>query len=438
MIGIRTMRNRAAGYVLLGVVIALAMGFGQDQGQQNQTKKPKWEQPLSETDRQALEKLRKQLPQLEQSDSQFARFVASMVKGGIVEAWKELLRDPEAKRRAQALKHISPEALSAETAIPAILPLLDDESARVRFEAAAALLRFGDDRGVGSLLELLKDPGDSPRWEIIPILIRHKRKDAIPVVRELFEKALEQMRTGKVNVHPADFGYALAQAIVAFEDEESYTLLERYLRQRPDQAGVVETVGRLGDERFAGVLEETFRQSKGASKFAAAFALAKLGDGAALNYLIEQASLLRGAPEQVITQKDSEGQMHNVPNPAFAKWSEGKPPIHELALAVQYLGELKATQAFPLLVELASIEHNWALRVVVRSLTLLGDKRAVPSLVKLADPKHPLCYEVARALVFFDDPDAEQAVRRLYPNDESRAKLIKEAKEVGPAEFLRP
>ncbi|MEO0248526.1 MAG: HEAT repeat domain-containing protein [candidate division WOR-3 bacterium] len=439
------MKKKAAGYVLLGVVIALAMSFGQHQGQQTQTRKPKWEQPLSETDRQALEKLRKQLPQLEQSDDPFDKFVANLVKVGIVGAWKELLRDPEPKRRAQALRHISPEALSAETAIPAILPLLDDESAKVRVEAASALLRFGSDRGANALLEMLKEKGDYPTSEIISMLTRSQRREAIPLLREMFEKSIEQIEAGKSEEHPAGNIGSVARALADFQDRESYSLFDRYLRLRltngfrPGDELEIEAASRLGDIRFARTFAEIFSQTKDYGvKLAAAFALAKLGDESALNYLIEQASLLRGAPEQGVTRRDPEGQLHNVPNSAFAKWSEGKPQIHELITVVRYLGELKATQAFPLLVELASIEHKWALRVVVRSLTLLGDKRAVPVLVKLTDPNHPLRYEAARALVFFDDPEAEQAVRRLYPNEESRAKLIKEAKELGPAEFLRP
>jgi HEAT repeat protein len=201
---------------------------------------------------------------------------------------------------------------------------------------------------------------------------------------------------------------------------------------------VVEAAGRLGESGLAELFQEILNRSKEPSvRVAAAFGLAKLGDETGVALLVEHVTLLKGAPKPDSIQEDSEGKTYATNNPAFSEWGEGKPPIHALIQAVRYVGELRAVQAFPLLLELTSIQYEWPLREVIKSLVLYSDKRAVPALVKLTHPDHPLRYEAARALLFFDDPEAEQAVRRLYPQEQDRIKLSSQAKELGPAEFLR-
>lgn len=83
------------------------------------------------------------------------------------------------------------------------------------------------------------------------------------------------------------------------------------------------------------------------------------------------------------------------------------------------------------------MENDWALQAVIRSLTLVGDKRAVPILVELTKRKDPIPLYAARALLFFDDREAQEAARRVYQDESQRAELMKKAKELGPAEFLR-
>lgn len=433
------MKRSTVSMIFVIWVIAIGLGFELQQEKKDDSTKPIWERPIPEAVRQEIQRSVQDWPDDPAKDR-----LLRHLEVGTVGIWKEELKESNSKRRRRALQDATPEVLSAATAIPAILPLLEDESARVRFEAATALLRFGSDRGVNVLLNLLREPGDSPTWELVPTLIRYKKKEAVPVARELFEKALNQLANGKEDVHPANFIRFLAKALVAFNDRESYPLFERDLRLRLERglrstdALEVEEAGRLGEPQLARVLREIYNKSDDLGvKLAAAFGLAKLGDQSALSFLLGYAAMLKGAPEVELVQQNSEGKPYRASNPAYDKWSEGKPPIHQLIAAVLYVGELQASQAFPLLEKLSWIEHQWALRAVIKSLTLLGDKRAVPVLVKLTKPDHPLRYEAARALIYFDDPEAERAVRHLYPNEQERAKLLKEAKEQGPSEFLR-
>jgi HEAT repeat protein len=438
---IKTMKKRMLNTMLLATVIAVALGFVFQQVEKKNSQKPKWEQETGEEARRILQ----QNPDLYNDDDPYAEFIVRVSRVGMGGFWKEELRHPDAKKRAWALRIATPEILSAETAIPAIMPLLEDKSAHVRFEAAAALLRFDSEQGVGVLLDLLKEPGDSPASEVISVLIRYERTEAVPILRELFEKAMSQREARRDNIYPANYVPFLAKALGAFNDRESHSLFEQYFRFgsvegfRPLDSSVVEAAGQLVEPRLTGSLQEVFNRSKDLGvKLAAAFGLAKLGDESALTYLMKQVFLLRGMPEWTLIQQDSEGRPTNVNNPAFAQWSAGKPPVEGIFSAVLYLGELKAVRAIPLLIELTTAENVSLVRTTIKSLTLLGDKRAVPVLVKLTRPDHPLRYEAARALVFFDDPEAEQAVRRLYPQEQDRAKLIRQAKEQGPAEFIRP
>lgn len=436
---IRYMKRSTISIIFVTAVFAIGLGFGLQQKKKDSSTKPVWEQPIPEAVRQEIQRSVQDWP-----DGPAKDHMLRHLEVGTVGMWKEELKQSDPKKRARALRDATPEVLSAETAVPAILPLLEDKSAKVRFEAAVALLRFGSDQGVNTLLDLLRAPSDSPRWDLVPVLVRYKKKEAVPVVRELFEKALNQLANGQEDVHPANFIGSLAKAVAAFEDRGSHPLFDRYLRFRLERglrstdALEVEAAGRLGEPQLIGLLQEIFRQSTDLRvRVAAAFGLAKLGDESTLMFLMEQASLLRGMPESEAVNKGPEGG-RVFPSPALREWSAGKPPIDALFPAVAYLGELKATQAFPLLAELTLAENESLVRTSIKTLALLSDKRAVPVLVKLTKPEHPLRYEAARALMFFDDLEAEQAVRRLYPDEPERAKLTKEARELGPMEFLRP
>ncbi len=431
------MKRRTLGIIILTAVVVLGLGFAWQQAKRETSRKPKWEQATAEEFRRILE----EDPEIYNLDNIYTRFIIRASKVGAVGVWKEALQDSEVNVRVRALRQVTPEVLSAETAIPAIEPLLEDESGRVRFEAAMALLRFGSDRGARGLVELLKEPGDASMTKIVLALVRYKRTEAIPVMRELFQKGLDQLEAGEGS--PVGLIRSLSLGLGAFRDGKSAALFERYFRLRqvdglhPLDGVVVEAAGRLGEPLLEGWLQEIFNRTEEPTvRVAAAFGLAKLGDESALTFLMDQAALLRGAPKPDAVNKGPEGG-RMIPSPAFVEWSQGKPPMHVLRQAVLYLGELKAHQALPLLVELTHLENQWALGAVVKSLALLGDRRAVPVLVELTGPEHPLRYYVAKALLFFDDPEAERAVRRLYKDESELAKLRKEAQELGPAEFLR-
>jgi len=430
-------RRGTLSIVILTALVVLGLGFAWQQAKRETSQKPKWERVTAEEARRIL----MENPELLSPEHPYSDFFIRLSEIGVVGIWKEMLADSDPKVRIRALREVTPEVLSAETAVPAIEPLLEDESGRVRFEAAMALLRFGSDRGAQALINQLKDPEGRMVAASLRALIRYHRRESVPVIRELFKQALDQLRAGNNEAYPAWAMYRLAEAIGVFEDHKSSPLFVRYFRLRSADALqrfdhiMVEAASRLADEQLEGVLREIFDQSEDLKvKLAAALGLAKLGDESALTFLMDQAALLRGAPKHMLTRPEVEG---TVRNPAFTAWSRGKPSFGALIQAVMYLGELKAVRAIPLLTDLASSDNIPVVQAVVKSLALLGDRRVVPVLVKLTNPAHPLRYYAARALLFFDDPEAERAVRRLYKDASERARLKQEAQQLGPAEFLR-
>ncbi len=440
----RNMENEWIHTLVLVLLICLFLGIvrGQEKNAAKVEKpKAKWEQAGPEEARRVLE----QHPELLSSDSPYAELIARASKVGMVGFWKEELRHPDSRVRERALELSTPEVLSAETVIPAILPLLNDKSALVRFEAAAALLRFGNEQGIGTLIALVKDPGGSFPSKAVDLLVRHRRKEAVPVFREVFEEALNQLSKGKDSAYPAHFAHYLAKGMAALEDRESYHLFARYFHIRfavgPQLVdfGVVEAAGRLADPRLEESLRAIFGQSKELrTRLAAAFGLARLGDASGTAFLMHYAGQLRGVPDSTRYQVDVEGNRRGVENPAYSRWKEGKPPLHELISAVLYLGELKVSQAVQLLLELTSVENEAVIEPAIKSLALLGDNRAVPVLVKLTSRESQIRHSAAYALLFFDHPEASKAIDRVFTNETERANLIREAKELGPAQFLRP
>lgn len=87
---------------------------------------------------------------------------------GVVDALTPLLRDPDAEVRAQALRSLTWAAPATGGAAPAdlarsrLVPLLDDESPRVRFFAAQALARLTSPDALDPLLAMARRDGADP------------------------------------------------------------------------------------------------------------------------------------------------------------------------------------------------------------------------------------------------------------------------------------
>jgi len=140
---------------------------------------------------------------------------------------------------------------------------------------------------------------------------------------------------------------------------------------------------------------------------------------------------------------DAQGKSLPGPSPEFVAWAKAHnvPPngpagnaaenaVYWFPGKVAVLGSTGDPRSIPLLRQALSSSNHMVEIVAAQALAELQDKESIPTIIEACKRAPAEAAElIADSLVYFDDPDAQNAVDRYVPKD--RAKILRDAKAQG-------
>lgn len=190
-------------------------------------------------------------------------------------------------RAAAALGDADPD--HRDDAVEALIPILDDLRAEIRAAAASSLGELGGDAAVRALILVLDDGAPHVRQTAAIALGRIGNDVA-------FERLIEALADG-----PPDLRFQAATSLVEIDAERARAALLEALDDDDDEVlgAVALGLGAIDDpsvcDRLAPLLENQRRDTR----FDAAYALARLGDGRGIPVLVQYLIEPKGAWDAV-------------------------------------------------------------------------------------------------------------------------------------------
>lgn len=172
-----------------------------------------------------------------------------------------------------------------------------------------------------------------------------------------------------------------------------------------------------------------------------ASALVKLGDKDETywNFLVKLATDAVESNMPDLMAYDSQGKVVQSPSPEFIAWAEAnsiksEEQLNLLRGAVGFLALTGDARAVPLLRRALSSSNYLIVNLASEGLAEIGDKESIPLIIE-ACKRAPAdsAAAIAEALVYFDDPRAQEAVDQFIPKD--RAKIYRDGRAHGRGPF---
>ena len=226
------------------------------------------------------------------------------------------------------------------------------------------------------------------------------------------------------------------------------------LRAGRYRADDVELVARMGAAQAAPALRALFKQTKDLEeKQKIAYGLVRLGvaDDTYWNYLAMRCTgaINRGAPDPL--RYDSNGKViTDKASDAFVVWAsknklDAKAAFDQVVFvdvgSVVDLAASKDPRAIPLLRRVLSLQSSSLQNCLMEAaaadgLADLHDQRSIPLIISASDKaskdSKDCAATIAKALVYFDDSDAQRAVDLYVPQDTAKIAREHRAKGYGP------
>jgi hypothetical protein len=219
-------------------------------------------------------------------------------------------------------------------------------------------------------------------------------------------------------------------------------MLEKARASTPDSIYFVERLAAARATEALPLLEEKFARTQNIyDKAHIASALVRLGDRSDLywQYLVAraEAAIDNDAPDFMIY--DAEGKAHAGPSPEFASWAAshhlaqseaGEEHVYWLPGVVGLLGITGDPRAVPLLRRALKSPNHMIQIAAAMSLAEMQEKDSVPLIIDACrQSPAEVASTIARALIYFDSPEAQSAADRFMPA--SMAKAFREARANG-------
>jgi hypothetical protein len=209
----------------------------------------------------------------------------------------------------------------------------------------------------------------------------------------------------------------------------------------------VEIIAEAGAVQAIPSLEEQFgRTTDVGTKTKIANGLVRLGDkhNTYWNYLEEQAALAVDSDIPDAVFSESQGKwLEHAPSPELQAWAvahnvsantAGIDSIYDFPGKVLLLGETGDPRGIPLLRRALQSRDYAIVAMAAKGLAQIPDKDSIP-LIIAACQRAPVGYasEIAKSLIWFDDPRAQTAVDTYMPKE--HAKIFRDARAQGMGVF---
>lgn len=250
--------------------------------------------------------------------------------------------------------------------------------------------------------------------------------------------------------YPVLAGFAFGQAVPgqpAYANDPT-NLADAIAKVRSGEfAGIhVEMIARSGAVDAIPILKDQFARSQDALiKAKIANALVRLGeeDKTYWEMLVSVATPAVESDAPFFMIIDPHGKMLPGPSPEFVAWAQahnvpvmeaGEQSVYVLPGELMLLGSSGDSRAVPLLQKALSSPNYFIQVAASLGLADLKDKASIP-LITEACKRAPAeaAAEIAKSLIYFDDPQAQNAVDQYMPKD--TAKIYREARAKGKTPF---
>ncbi|MEO7029072.1 MAG: HEAT repeat domain-containing protein, partial [Acidobacteriaceae bacterium] len=196
-------------------------------------------------------------------------------------------------------------------------------------------------------------------------------------------------------------------------------------RAKSGDVGVrdVEIIAAAGVVEAVPALEEQFKRATDVkTKAKIASGLVRLGDkdNTYWNYLLEQARVVVDSdiPDAFFSDSQGKGMDHQF-SPELKAWAQahnvdvntaGIDSVYDYPVKVLLLGETGDPRGVPLLRRALQARDGFIVTAAAKGLAQVQDKDSIPLLIAAARSAHAgIASEIAKALIYFDDPDAQSA-----------------------------
>jgi len=305
------------------------------------------------------------------------------------------------------------------------------------------LASTGDPRGVPLLRRALQ----SPNYEIESVaaegLAEAHDKDSIPLIIEACRRA------------PASMVRLLAEYLKWFDDPLAKSAADAYLPKVPDPIealrhgdlapAFIERIAAAREVQAVPILEEQFALSQDAiTKAHIASALVRLGDTGETywDYLVGQARIAAENDAPSVIAFDSHGRVSPEASPEFVAWARKHALSIDTAKAnamiwlprrVLFLALTGDPRAVPILRKALWSSNFFIQGYAANGLAYLQDKGSIPLIIHACErAPAEAATTIAKALVYFDDSQAQSAVDRYMTQDTAKAYRDARARGVGP------
>jgi len=204
-----------------------------------------------------------------------------------------------------------------DRAIPGLLKLVEDSDSDVRSRAADALGNIGDDRAIGGLLKLVEDSDSDVRWMAADALGKIGDAQAIPGLLKLVEHSHHYVR------------WSAADALGNIGDAQAIGGLLKLLEDSDSDLRWIaaDALGKIGDAQAIGGLLKLVKDSNSGVRRRAAYALGKIAKQHAEKLAPHLPHLLTLIPSE------SGKEFHRLILVLQAACKYYNYPIHQLSLA---------------------------------------------------------------------------------------------------------
>ncbi len=306
------------------------------------------------------------------------------------------------------------------------------------------LASTGDPRGLPLLRQALR----SPNFEIESVaaegLAEVHDRGSIPLIIEACKKA------------PAEVAPSIARYLDRFDDPQAQAAAKAYLPKVPDELDelrqgnmapvFLEKVAAAREVQAVPILAEQFaRTGDDVTKAHIASSLVRLGDNDSRywDFLVEQARLAIESDAPSVTKWDAQGRIQPGTSPEFVAWTK----VHNIPAnsakedamvwfpqRVLFLGLTGDPRGIPLL-RRGLLSSNYMVQTyAAMGLAKLEDDDSIPLIIEACNrAPSEVSSSIAESLVYFDAPDAQNAVDKYMTKDAARA--LREARANGKTPF---
>ncbi len=303
-------------------------------------------------------------------------------------------------------------------AVDKLINAINKSDSKVKLKVLQIIHRFEDERIEPALIKLLNDPSNLVRRRAANILTNYGNSKAVPALIISLQDQDASVRA------------AAAKALGEIQDKRGIKPLIEKLNDNNDSVkkAALNSLGQFDDPRVLDLNIKLLKNKTSSVKVAAIQNIQKSPDIRAVEPLVlllndshwsvaSNAAVALG----VIRDKRAVEPLISTLNDVFDKKQKKIGDVQLQKVVIETLGRLGDKRAVPALIK--ALDDERLIITAIKSLGLLKDKQAVPDLMKfLNDEKVPVRQEALLALGEIGDPSALGAMKELLDNEQFRAK----------------